>query len=98
MNGLYKTRHIEKRKRQRGISDECIKVVLEFGKKERTRDNCYSYSMTQQTYDLAQKKLGDDFRRVRDKVRRIYVVVGAGGSIVTAAYRNNHSRRGKRSH
>lgn len=80
------TIHARKRRQQRGFSQTCIDVVLEFGKR-RVRNGAYVYFMDKGARAKAERRMGrDSYRRVESKLG-FYVVKSFKGDIVTVAHR-----------
>ena len=83
---LELTQHAVARKKQRGVKDRSISLVLEFGH--------YLYQKGKHTYTVSLDKNG--IQQIKktygdlvelSKLRRMYVVVAEDSKIITCAYR-----------
>ena len=80
------TIHARKRRQQRGVSQACIDVVLEFGKRK-VRNGAYVYFMDKGARAKAERRMGRaSYRRVESRLG-LYVVESFNGDIVTVAHR-----------
>ena len=80
------TLHARKRRQQRGVSQTCIDVVLEFGKRK-VRNGAYVYFMDKGARAKAERCMGAaSYRRVENRLG-LYVVKSFNGDIVTVAHR-----------
>lgn len=87
MNGLIYTKHARTRSNQRGVRKDEIDIIIEFGKKERTREGSMSYFMTKKTCEMAQRALGPGFAKLNNNIRNKAVIVSDSGTVVTVINR-----------
>lgn len=90
MNGLIYTKHAKMRSNQRGIRKDELDVIIEFGKKKRSRDGSVSYYMTKRTCETAKRALGSAYVKLSDNIRSKAVVLGDDGMVITVL---NRTRR-----
>ena len=90
MNGLIYSKHAKIRSNQRGIRKDELDVIIEFGKKERSREGSVSYFMTRKTCEAAQRALGPAFTKLNDNIRNKAVIVSEEGTVITVI---NRTRR-----
>ena len=86
------TPHAQVRFQQRGLSQTCIDVVLEFGKRRLRkrsgkRKTAYVYFMDKRGRRNAARAMGKDYKRISNKID-IYIVESFDtGEIITVAHR-----------
>ena len=78
--------HSEIRRRQRGITDDRIHVVLAYGDKRR-RKGGFVYSMTKRARRRAESKMGSDYVKISDKLNFYVVTSLEDDSVVTVGHR-----------
>lgn len=79
------TRHAQTRKCQRSIPQYVISAAYEFGTSYRVNGDACSYSLDRKSVELAGESYG---RRITASLSRyigVYIIVGEGGQVVTAA-------------
>ena len=89
---LDMTRHAVKRSQQRGITEEEMEFVIEFGEERYVGEGCYSYSMGKRSRLKAKAELGDkNYRRFAEL--DVYVIVLPDGAVRTVAHKDDRIRR-----
>lgn len=89
---LDMTRHAVRRSQQRGITEEEMEFVMEFGKESHAGKGSYSYWLDQKARLRAKAELGDaGYRRLAR--RNIYVIASERGTVLTAAHKRARPHR-----
>ena len=82
--------HAEKRCQQRGISTHTLDLLMDYGLQKHVRDGGISYFFTRKHIRDVSRFMNKEDLILMEKQREAYIVVGASGEIITAAWRKHH--------
>ena len=84
--------HMVVRSQQRGIPEEMVDVLIDFGDSSYTNGGAISYCMSKKSKKRAMAGLGGAKYRELEHWMDCYTVVSPGGTVLTIAHRLNHRR------
>jgi hypothetical protein len=82
-----RTQHLEKRMQQRSIPEIGIYLVTVFGVQRRAGNGAISYSFDKKGWRKVEAFLGTWELKAMHQLKKLYVVQGDDGALITAAYR-----------
>lgn len=86
------TKHARQRSQQRGIPDERIGIMMEFGERSWSK-GAHSFRMTKRARRRAARQLGRAYGRVADKFNFYLIICPDTGAIRTVAPRKRRMKR-----
>lgn len=85
---LHMTRHAEQRALDRSIPNIARHLLLNFGSCKPAGKGAVRYSFDKQTWRDMEREFGTWPLKKMEQLRRVYMIVGDDGSVVTLAYRD----------
>lgn len=85
---LYMTRHAEQRSLDRSIPNIARHLLLNFGSCKPAGKSEVRYSFDKQSWRDVEREFGTWPLKKMEQLRRVYMVVGDDGSVITLAYRD----------
>lgn len=82
-----KTRHAQRRCKDRGIPNIGIELVQQFGVSRPAGGGAQSFSFDKSGWKRLESYVGHWQLKAMDKLKRLYVVVSESGDIITVAFR-----------
>ena len=86
------TKHARQRSQQRGIPDERIGIMMEFGERSWSK-GARSFHMTKRARRRAARRMGRAYGRVADKFNFYLIICPDTGAIRTVAHREQRLKR-----
>ena len=86
------TDHVRQRRQQRGIPEDRIDIMMEFGERSWSK-GAHSFHMTKRARRRAERQLGRAYGRVADKLNFYLIICPDTGAIRTVAPRKRRMRR-----
>ena len=90
--GYRFTKHAQQRRQQRGIPEERIGIMMEFGERSWSR-GAHSLHMTKRARRRAERQLGRAYGRVADKFNFYLIICPHTGDVRTVAHREQRLKR-----
>ena len=88
----HPSNHMVVRSQQRGIKEEIVDVLIDFGDPSHTRGGTISYCMNKKSRKRARAELGGAKYRELERWMGCYAVVSPEGTVITLARRLQHRR------
>jgi hypothetical protein len=82
-----KTRHAQRRCKDRGIPEIGIELVQQFGVSRPAGHGAQSYSFDKSGWKNLESYVGHWQLKTMDRLKKLYIVVSDSGEIITAAFR-----------
>ena len=82
------TRHAEQRSQARSIPNIARHLLLNFGSCKPAGNGAVRYSFDKVTWRDLEREFGTWPLKKMDQLRRVYMVVGDDGAVITLAYRD----------
>ncbi len=86
------TDHARQRSRQRGIPEDRIDIMIEFGERSWSK-GAHSFHVTKRARRRAERQLGRAYGRVADKFNFYLIICPDTGAVCTVAPRKRRMRR-----
>lgn len=87
------THHARVRMQQRGISDEALDLLMQYGRSAHNHQGQVLVYMDRQLRKAALRACGREAGKAIDRVKGLYAVVGNNGLVITVGHRYRRIRR-----
>lgn len=92
---VRRTHHAEIRQQQRGIGNQLLECLLDFGRREHDHAHCEIVYFDSQALHRIQKHAGDSLAHLAADHRDVYIVIDSEGCVVTTGHRFRRILRDK---